>query len=177
MSAQDDYVATLRGQMRRLRDDRPTVLAEYADAVDELTTGWVGQLEAAGLGSLPATAFIDAPGQIRHRPGCPGIGDRDVRETDMADGVLIVRCRRCEARVLVLADGSRVEDPFDDERQRGWLDEATRRKGPAPMTTAEQVEATRRQLVDDDLPAGERSIARRLGTSRDAVRYALGKDR
>jgi hypothetical protein len=50
-------------------------------------------------------------------------------------------------------------------------------RGPRPMTTREAVDAMRRQLVDDSEPSGERPIAKRLGVSRDAVRYALGKDR
>lgn len=49
--------------------------------------------------------------------------------------------------------------------------------GPPPMTTADEVERIRRRLVEDERPAGERSIAKEIGVSRDAVRYALGKDR
>lgn len=51
------------------------------------------------------------------------------------------------------------------------------RPGPKPSTTAEAVEAERRRLEQDGAPAGERSIAEKLGVSKGAVRYALGKDR
>jgi hypothetical protein len=52
-----------------------------------------------------------------------------------------------------------------------------RRRGPRPMTTRAKVEAKRAELEADGEPAGERSIAKALGVSRDAVRFALGKDR
>jgi hypothetical protein len=55
--------------------------------------------------------------------------------------------------------------------------EAPVRPGPQPITTREEVEAERRRLVEEGKPAGERSIAKALGVGRDAVRYALGKDR
>jgi hypothetical protein len=45
------------------------------------------------------------------------------------------------------------------------------------MATGDQVEAMRELLAASRRPSGERSIARELGISRDAVRYALGKDR
>jgi hypothetical protein len=51
------------------------------------------------------------------------------------------------------------------------------RPGPPPMATGDQVEAMRELLAASRRPSGERSIARELGISRDAVRYALGKDR
>lgn len=51
------------------------------------------------------------------------------------------------------------------------------RNDPRQMTTREEVEAARRGLEKDGKPSGERSIAAALGISRDAVRYALGKDR
>jgi orotate phosphoribosyltransferase-like protein len=44
------------------------------------------------------------------------------------------------------------------------------------MLTREQVEHAGQDLASRGLPAGERSIALELGVSRDAVRYALGKD-
>lgn len=50
-------------------------------------------------------------------------------------------------------------------------------RGPGPMTTALEVARKRQELEDDGKPSGERSIATALGVSRDAVRYALGKDR
>ncbi|MBF6604203.1 MAG: hypothetical protein IVW53_01285 [Chloroflexi bacterium] len=49
--------------------------------------------------------------------------------------------------------------------------------GPQPMVTAGDVARTRQELASWGRPAGERSIADELGVSRDAVRYALGKDR
>ena len=45
------------------------------------------------------------------------------------------------------------------------------------MTTLAEVEATREMLAAAGQPSGERSIAKWLGVSRDAVRYAQGKDR
>lgn len=57
-----------------------------------------------------------------------------------------------------------------------WVREPER-PGPRPMTTAEEVELARQELEDRGMPSGERSIAKLLGVSRDAVRYALGKDR
>jgi hypothetical protein len=52
----------------------------------------------------------------------------------------------------------------------------TAKPGPSPMLTREQVEHAGQDLASRGLPAGERSIALELGVSRDAVRYALGKD-
>jgi hypothetical protein len=52
----------------------------------------------------------------------------------------------------------------------------TAKPGPSPMLTREQVERTGQDLASRCQPAGERSIAHELGVSRDAVRYALGKD-
>jgi hypothetical protein len=49
--------------------------------------------------------------------------------------------------------------------------------GPKPATTREEVDRTRRLLADRGKPTGERAIGAYLGVSRDAVRYALGKDR
>jgi hypothetical protein len=49
--------------------------------------------------------------------------------------------------------------------------------GPQPLTSAAEIEATRQRLEAEGKPHGERSIARELSVSRDAVRYALGKDR
>lgn len=51
------------------------------------------------------------------------------------------------------------------------------RPGPRPLVERADVLAARAELEAAGLPAGERSIAARLGVSRDAVRYALGKDR
>lgn len=50
-------------------------------------------------------------------------------------------------------------------------------KGPKPMTTDREIATARQKLMDAGRDYGERSIARELGVSRDAVRYALGKDR
>ena len=52
-----------------------------------------------------------------------------------------------------------------------------RTRGPEPMTRLEEVEAAREALKAADQHSGERAIAKKLGISRDAVRYALGKDR
>jgi hypothetical protein len=49
--------------------------------------------------------------------------------------------------------------------------------GPAPMVSAELVLATQARLMADGKPYGERAVAKALGVSRSAVRYALGKDR
>lgn len=49
--------------------------------------------------------------------------------------------------------------------------------GPEPITTKAEVDRARKELNDEGRPSGERSIAGRLGVSRDAVRYASGKDR
>lgn len=54
---------------------------------------------------------------------------------------------------------------------------AAPRPGPRPLVERADVLAARAELEAAGLPAGERSIAARLGVSRDAVRYALGKDR
>ena len=49
--------------------------------------------------------------------------------------------------------------------------------GPKQMVTALEIARKRQELVEQDLPHGERPIAKALGVSRDAVRYALGKDK
>jgi hypothetical protein len=49
--------------------------------------------------------------------------------------------------------------------------------GPAPMVSAELVLTTQARLMADGKPYGERAVAKALGVSRSAVRYALGKDR
>ena len=54
---------------------------------------------------------------------------------------------------------------------------AARNRGPRPMTTRAEVEAKRSELDAANRWSGERSIGLELGVSRDAVRYALGKDR
>jgi hypothetical protein len=51
-----------------------------------------------------------------------------------------------------------------------------KRPGPKPLSR-EVVVASRQKLEVAGKPSGERSIAADLGSSRDAVRYALGKDR
>lgn len=50
-------------------------------------------------------------------------------------------------------------------------------RGPRPMTTPEEIVQAKRRLEAAEKPSGERPIAKELGVSRDAVRYALGKDR
>jgi hypothetical protein len=49
--------------------------------------------------------------------------------------------------------------------------------GPAPMVSAELVLTTQARLMADGKPYSERAVAKALGVSRSAVRYALGKDR
>jgi hypothetical protein len=49
-------------------------------------------------------------------------------------------------------------------------------RGPAGMVTRLQVDEARRALKESGKDSGERKIADHLGVSRDAVRYALGKD-
>jgi hypothetical protein len=50
-------------------------------------------------------------------------------------------------------------------------------RGPKQMVTAREIADARQKLMDAGQDYGERSIAAKLGVSRDAVRYALGKDR
>ncbi len=52
-----------------------------------------------------------------------------------------------------------------------------RKPGPSPLAKPDEVERVRRELEAAGESAGERSIAKKLGVSRDAVRYTLGKDR
>ena len=62
--------------------------------------------------------------------------------------------------------------------QRPPVEGRERRPGPRPATTREEVDAKRAELTSDlGRPPGERMIADALGVTRDAVRYALGKDR
>lgn len=56
-----------------------------------------------------------------------------------------------------------------------WIPGASH--GPSPMVTASEVDRARETLIAQGRHSGERSIARLLGVSRDAVRYAEGKDR
>ena len=63
------------------------------------------------------------------------------------------------------------------ELRSGLAERTRQRPGPDPMTTLAEVEATREILSGAGQPSGERSIAKWLGVSRDAVRYAQGKDR
>jgi hypothetical protein len=65
-----------------------------------------------------------------------------------------------------------TSEPFQTRYQ-----EAQGRPGPPPITTPQAVEQTRRELESRGQSTGERSIALEFGVSRDAVRYALGKDR
>ena len=65
------------------------------------------------------------------------------------------------------------EPPEEPPRSHAFR---TGKPGPSPMLTREKVERMGQDLASRGLPAGERSIARELGVSRDAVRYALGKD-
>jgi len=94
-----------------------------------------------------------------------------------------------DAEILAAIDGDELRWWFDrlvssPAKCRAVLAElrsqaasAEGKSGPPPMTTREEVERTRRDLASRERPAGERSIAAELGVSRDAVRYALGKDR
>jgi hypothetical protein len=94
-----------------------------------------------------------------------------------------------DARILAAIDGDELKWWFDrliwsPDECRALLTELRLQRssgqgkpGPRPMTTREQIERTRQELASRDRPAGERSIADELGVSRDAVRYALGKDR
>jgi hypothetical protein len=50
-------------------------------------------------------------------------------------------------------------------------------KGPGPVTTAAEVEEARQYLKAHGQDSGERAIAKYLGVSRDAVRWAEGKGR
>ena len=54
---------------------------------------------------------------------------------------------------------------------------ADTRHDPRQTFTEAEVESARATLHKLGLPSGERAIAKHLGGSRDAVRYALGKDR
>ncbi len=63
------------------------------------------------------------------------------------------------------------------ELRSGFAEPTRQRPGPDPMTSLAEVEATREMLAAAGQPSGERSIAKWLGVSRDAVRYAQGKDR
>ena len=63
------------------------------------------------------------------------------------------------------------------ELRSGFAEGSQHRPGPDPMTTLAEVEATRQILAAAGQPSGERSIATRLGVSRDAMRYVQGKDR
>ena len=119
MSADDPYLAELRAMTRRLRSD-PAYLADVVDDAEETTSAITARVKAAGLGSMPATALFEAPRQIAHRPGCSGAADRAAIQTYMGDSLLVVTCRRCEARAILFDDGTRAPDPAEDERQRRW---------------------------------------------------------
>jgi hypothetical protein len=73
-------------------------------------------------------------------------------------------------------------EPTIDMMERPWLPRTRAqatvpRHGPRPMTNPAEIHAKRAELLAAEQPHGERSIAKALGVSRDAVRYALGKDR
>jgi len=100
--------------------------------------------------------------------GRPEIGPPTPTEPLDLDAALIVPYRH------VLPDYSlpaREPEPVVPSRQ------GKPRPGPRPLVSRSEVEAARAELVERGLPAGERKLAERLGVSRDAVRYALGKDR
>jgi hypothetical protein len=83
------------------------------------------------------------------------------------------------ARDAAAAKAERERDGAAARRIVGVPTEAAAAPGPGPkpMVARGTVETTRRDLETEGEPSGERSIATRLGVSRDAVRYALGKDR
>lgn len=92
----------------------------------------------------------------------------------ISGGGIAVRCPDCAAFVVV---GSAA--PASRQRSR---------HGPAPMTTPEAVAGARADLEAQEAASaavegraarsvGERKIAAKLGVSKGAVRYALGKDR
>lgn len=121
----------------------------------------------------------------------------DADHPDQAAGSIRARCLRLNAeakeRAEAEAAGTTVaamrqakaerrartrerEAVADLSRARDHVERG--RRGPRPMTTAEEVERVRAELeASPGESPGERSIAKRLGVSRDAVRYALGKDR
>lgn len=77
----------------------------------------------------------------------------------------------------VEAKAERLEAGRVEALRRARAATGSPQSGPQPMTTIPEVERARRDLQAEGVWAGERSIARKLGVSRDAVRYALGKDR
>lgn len=79
------------------------------------------------------------------------------------------------AHPALFVDADIVPGPSAEASSKRSTDPAPT-SGPRPMVAAEEVEAMRQKLEADDMPSGERSIAKALGVSRDAVRYALGKD-
>lgn len=110
------------------------------------------------------------------------------RISGQADRDAMIRWRLLRERELWEADARNprvaVEIRIDTHLDRMAAIEANRATattaatpGPRGIVSKAEVEAKRVELVANDEPAGERSIARALGVSRDAVRYALGKDR
>jgi hypothetical protein len=119
--------------------------------------------------------LVGACGQLRR----PGFG-HDIEASPDAifawiDVVAPVN-KRCEAEDVLRPERLAQAHPDTDHSGPPGSDfSRTGKPGPSPMLTREQVERTGQDLASRGLPDGERSIARQLGVSRDAVRYALGK--
>jgi hypothetical protein len=141
---------------------------------------WLGH---AGI-AITAAAYAAVVPELRHggrcgdgsRPGRCVVSGEDVKaKAEPAAGTGAAGWPKAKRGPVI------VEGPDDAatvlQIQPGDALPKGSRSGPRPMVSREEVERTRRELLDDRWPAGERSIAKVLGVSRDAVRYALGKDR
>jgi hypothetical protein len=112
---------------------------------------------------LAALDIPEATLELRHTP-------RDApRHPELASKVSPVEANG--GQLPVADEPASVPGPQNGHAYR------TGKPGPSPMLTRERVERMGQDLASRGLPDGERSIARELGASRDAVRYALGKDR
>jgi hypothetical protein len=100
-------------------------------------------------------------------------------ESDAPSRIAAIRAtmppERTDAEALAMLDDALGR--FATPRTVAPVPRPSGTRGPRPMVEREAVERTRRELVTNGEPSGERMIAKRLGVSRDAVRYALGKDR
>lgn len=115
--------------------------------------------------------------RIRARASLRGQLGREPLPAEVEVYAQALYARNDAALVVSKAELLAELDPGGEKLTGGGVSALHRPSGPAPITSLEEVEKTRAQLKKDGRPSGERSIASALGVSRDAVRYALGKDR